>query len=114
VADVTRGNRAGRRPWFFPYTPDLLGLLQAQAVVTVEGMGAFVAWAQGDAAAGDRVREYEHAADERKRELREALTEAFAPALEPENLFELSQGLDGVLNRAKNASSTDTGPRCRP
>jgi len=91
-----------RRRWFLPHNPDVVRLLRAQAAVTVEGMDAFVAWAEGDGEAGDRVRELEHVADERKRELREALTDAFAPALEPEDLFELSQGLDGVLNRAKN------------
>jgi uncharacterized protein Yka (UPF0111/DUF47 family) len=102
VADMTRWGRQTRRRWFLPYTPDLLGLLRGQAAVTVEGMDAFVAWAQGEASAGDRVRELEHLADERKCELRVTLTEALAPALEPEDLFELSQGLDGVLNRAKN------------
>ena len=100
---MSGGNRQPRRRWFLPYTPDVLGLLRAQAAITVEGMDAFVAWAQGDAGAGERVRELEHVADERKRELREALTEAFAPAFEPEDVFELSQGLDGVLNRVKNA-----------
>jgi uncharacterized protein len=99
---MTRGDPESRRRWFLPYTPDLVGLLQAQAEVTVEGLDAFVAWAHGDAGAGDRVRECEHIADQRKRELRKALTQALAPALEPEDLFELSEGLDGVLNRAKN------------
>ena len=99
---LRRGYRPAGRRWLLPYSPDLLGLLRAQAETTVDGMDAFVAWTQGDAAAADRVRECEHVADQRKRDLREALTEAFAPALEPENLFELSQGLDGVLNRVKN------------
>jgi uncharacterized protein Yka (UPF0111/DUF47 family) len=48
------------------------------------------------------VRSCEHRADDCKRELRQALTEAFTTPLEPEDLFELSQGLDGVLNRAKD------------
>jgi uncharacterized protein len=102
VADMTRNDRQTRRRWFLPYTPDLVGLLQAQAEITVEGLDALVAWAHGDGDAGERVRECEHLADGRKRELREALTKAFAPPLEPEDLFELSQGLDEVLNRAKN------------
>jgi uncharacterized protein Yka (UPF0111/DUF47 family) len=41
-------------------------------------------------------------ADQRKAQLRDALTEAFTTPLEPEDLFELSQGLDGIINRAKN------------
>ena len=62
-----------------------------------------LAWARGDQAAVDRLRECEHRADERKRELRAALTVAFTTPLEPEDLFELSRGLDRVLNNAKNA-----------
>lgn len=77
-------------------------MLRAQAAVTVEGMEALVAWAQADTAAGDRVREREHAADELKGRLRDALTEAFTTPLEPEDLFQLSQGLDDILNHAKN------------
>ena len=41
-------------------------------------------------------------ADDRKRELRRALTTAFLTPLEPEDIFELSRGLDEVLNSAKN------------
>ena len=95
-------DRLRRRRWFLPQTPDLLALLHAQAAITVEGTEALVAWAHGDEAAGNRVRECEHLADDRKRALREALTEAFTTPLEPEDLFQLSQGLDGVLNRAKD------------
>ncbi len=90
------------RRWFLPRSPDLLGLLRAQAQITVEGMQALAAWAHGERGAADRVRDCEHLADERKRELRTALTQAFTTPLEPEDLFELSQGLDGVLNRAKD------------
>ena len=66
-------------------------------------MEALVGRAGGDTAAADRLRDFEHQADERKRELREALTVAFSTPLEPEDLFELSRGLDRVLNGAKNA-----------
>lgn len=92
-----------RRAWFLPATPDVLGMLGSQAAITIEGMEALLAWAGGDAAAVDRLRDYEHQADDRKRELREALTVAFTTPLEPEDLFELSRGLDRVLNGAKNA-----------
>jgi uncharacterized protein Yka (UPF0111/DUF47 family) len=91
------------RRWFLPHTPDVLGALGAQAAITVEGMDALAAWAAGDAAAAQRVRECEHLADDRKRELRAALSEAFMTPLEPEDLFELSRGLDLVMNSAKNA-----------
>lgn len=62
----------------------------------------------------DRLREFEHQADNRKRELRVALTEAFSTPLEPEDIFELSCGLDEVLNSAKNvvgeAEAMQTAP----
>lgn len=92
-----------RRAWFLPATPDVLGMLGSQATITIEGMETLVAWTAGDPAAVDRLRDYEHQADDSKRELREALTIAFSTPLEPEDLFELSRGLDRVLNGAKNA-----------
>ncbi|MGZ4357793.1 MAG: DUF47 domain-containing protein [Gaiellaceae bacterium] len=92
-----------RHRWFLPETPDVLGMLANQIGITVEGMQALVAWADGDAAAVQRLRECEHRADDCKRELRVALTAAFMTPLEPEDVFELSRGLDRVLNNAKNA-----------
>ena len=92
-----------RGRWFLPDTPDVLGMLRRQAEVTVEGMEALAAWAQGDAAAADRIREREHEADDCKRDLRQALSVSFMTPLEPEDLFELSRDLDEVLNSAKNA-----------
>ena len=80
----------------------MIGLLCAHAAVTVEGMEALLAWARGDDAAADRVRVLEHAGDDRKRELRDALTKLFAPPYDPEDLFTLSQGIDEVLNGAKD------------
>jgi uncharacterized protein Yka (UPF0111/DUF47 family) len=88
--------------WFLPDSPDVVGMLREQAAITVEGMDELVAWAGGDEAAGARVRACEHRADDHKRELRRALTTAFLTPLEPEDIFELSRGLDEVLNSAKN------------
>lgn len=92
-----------RHRWFLPDTPDVLGMLGDQIAITLEGMRALVAWADGDALAVERLRECEHRADDCKRDLRDALTAAFTTALEPEDVFELSCGLDRVLNNAKNA-----------
>lgn len=92
-----------RRRWFLPETLDVLGMLSEQTAITVEGLEALGAWARGDAAKAEVVRACEHRADDRKRELREALTTAFATPLEPEDLFALSRGLDAVLNGAKDA-----------
>lgn len=97
------GRRLMRGRWFLPRTVDLLGMLRGQAEITLEGMEALVAWAGGEESAGDRLGECEHRADDAKATLRDALTEAFTTPLDPEDLFQLSQGLDAVLNRAKNA-----------
>ena len=103
-----------RSHWFLPQSADVLGMLSEQAAITVDGMEALVAWADGDATAAERLRKSEHQADERKRELRAALTEAFSTPLEPEDIFELSRGLDEVLNNAKNvvgeAEAMQTAP----
>ena len=97
------GDRMTRRRWFLPQSEDVVGMLRGQTEVTVEGMDAFAAWAEGDEGAADRVRACEHEADTHKRELRRALTEAFTTPLDPEDIFELSRGLDEVMNSAKNA-----------
>jgi uncharacterized protein len=91
-----------RTHWFLPQAPDVLGMLRRQAAITVEGMDELVAWARGEAAAADRLRACEHRADESKRELREALTDAFSTPLELEDIFELSRGVDEIVNDAKN------------
>jgi uncharacterized protein Yka (UPF0111/DUF47 family) len=90
------------RHWFLPQTPDVLGMLRTQTAITVEAMDEMVAWAEGDAAAADRVRACEHRADDAKRKLRETLTVALTTPLDPEDLFELSRGLDDILNAVKN------------
>jgi uncharacterized protein Yka (UPF0111/DUF47 family) len=89
--------------WFLPENPDVIGMLQKHTTVTIEGVEALVAWAHGDPEAADRLRAAEHRADDCKRELRHALGVAFSTPLEPEDLFELSAGIDEVVNGAKNA-----------
>jgi len=96
---VTHGN--GR--WFLPESSDVLERLAAQVEVTVRGIDAFAAWGGGEVAAGEIVRAAEHEADERKRDLVAAVRASFTTPLEPEDLFDLSRGLDDVLNGAKNA-----------
>jgi uncharacterized protein Yka (UPF0111/DUF47 family) len=86
-----------------PETPDVLGMLREQTAITVEGIDALGDWARGHPGAVARLRECEHRADDRKRDLRAALSVAFTTPLDPEDVFELSHGLDRVLNNAKNA-----------
>jgi hypothetical protein len=91
------------RHWFLPDTPDLLGLLVAQADTTILGMDAFAAWSAGDAAKAEFVRAAEHDADTVRRELQAALRAAFSTPLDAEDIYELSERLDAALNAAKNA-----------
>jgi hypothetical protein len=88
--------------WFLPYTPDLLGLLVEQSVVTGHGIDAFVRWSEGDQEQNEAVRSYEHEADDARRKVLTELRAAFSTPLDPEDIYELSERLDEVLNGAKN------------
>lgn len=103
-----------RRRWFLPESPDVLGLLRRQLAVSIEGMDAFAAWAAGDPAVAARVRELEHQADAARRELHDALRDAFVTPLEPEDLFALSRGLDRILNQAKDLVRESEVMDCPP
>jgi uncharacterized protein Yka (UPF0111/DUF47 family) len=91
-----------RTRWFLPETPDVIGMLQTQAEITVRGMDAFAEWAGGATARADDVRAAEHDCDEVRRTLVDAVSEAFTTPLQPEDLFQLSRDLDKVINGAKN------------
>jgi uncharacterized protein len=95
-------NARRRHSWFLPDAPDLIGLLRRQTAVTIEALDAFAAWADGDAAAAQIVRDAEPRGDAAKRELLTALREAFVLQLEPEDVFTLSRGLDWILNYARD------------
>lgn len=88
--------------WFLPETPDVIGMLQKQADITVSGMDAFAQWAAGDTPQAEAVRAAEHDCDEVRRALVDAVSEAFTTPLQPEDLFQLSRDLDKVINGAKN------------
>ena len=90
------------RRWFLPQTPDVLGLLKAQGVITIDGLDAFCAWAGGDASKEAEVRTKEHEADRARRALLVAVRQAFVTPLNPEDVYELSERLDNVLNGAKD------------
>ncbi len=96
-------SRAGRdRRWFLPETPDVIGLLRAQTAVTLEALDALAAWAGGDAAAARVVRDAEPRGDTAKREVLNAVREAFILQLEPEDVFTLSRGIDWILDHARD------------
>jgi len=91
-----------KRRWFLPDRPDVLGLLVHQGELTVAGIEALDRWASGDASQSQVVRDLEHEADETRRAVVTALRSAFTTPIEPEDLFELSERLDGILNQAKD------------
>jgi uncharacterized protein Yka (UPF0111/DUF47 family) len=91
-----------RSHWFLPHDADLLGMLETQAGITLEGLDALVDWARGVGGSDVRVRECEHRADDAKRALWRSLREAFSPPMDAEDLFTLSADLDEVLNGAKD------------
>jgi uncharacterized protein Yka (UPF0111/DUF47 family) len=88
--------------WFLPETPDVIGMLQQQADITVRGMDAFAEWAAGNTDRADDVRAAEHDCDAVRRALVDTVSEAFTTPLPPEDLFQLSRDLDKVINGAKN------------
>jgi uncharacterized protein Yka (UPF0111/DUF47 family) len=100
---VAVGNvSARRRRWFLPESPDVIGLLRRQTAVTIEALDALAAWAAGDRGAAEIVRDAEPRGDAAKRELLNALREAFVLPLEPEDLFTLSRGIDWILDYARD------------
>jgi uncharacterized protein Yka (UPF0111/DUF47 family) len=93
------------RRWFLPDAPDAIGLLRRQMAVTIEALEGLKAWAEGDAAAAEIVREAEPRGDAAKRDLLNALRE---------DLFTLSRGIDWILDHARDlieeAQAMDVSP----
>jgi uncharacterized protein Yka (UPF0111/DUF47 family) len=100
--------------WFLPESPDVLGMLKRQFVVTGKGVDALVAWAHGDASKANLVRALEHEGDEHKRELEVALRTAFTTPFEPEDLYTLSRGVEWILNLSKDLVRESEVMACPP
>jgi uncharacterized protein len=108
VDDVSRGR------WFLPHTPNVLRLLRQQLAITIEGVDAFAAWADGDTAAAEVVREAEHRGDVAKRTLLGSLRAALVTPLEPEDVFALSRGIDWILDYTRDLVSESEVMACAP
>lgn len=91
-----------RRHWFLPETPDVIGLLRQQTAVTAEGLDAFASWAAGDGSAAERLGATRSRGDAAKRALLATLREAFITAVDPEDAFALSRGLDWILDYTRD------------
>jgi uncharacterized protein Yka (UPF0111/DUF47 family) len=95
---------SARVPWFLPHHPDVLGLLRRHADVTAAGMSALARWsASGDDGEAQAVRDAEHDGDDLRHELLEALSTALTTPIEQEDAYALSERMDEVLDRAKDA-----------
>lgn len=76
--------------------------LVEQAELTRQAADALVGWAEGVAGADGTVRDLEHAADDKRRELLLALVSSFQTPIDAEDVFALSRDLDWMLNLAKD------------
>ena len=93
---------------FLPENPDVLDMLRRQAAVTCEGMEALVGWANaGEAGAAERVREFEHQADDTKRELRLAPHQRLHHPIDAEDLYVCPSGLDVPSSTAPRTPSAN-------
>jgi uncharacterized protein len=108
------GGRVSRAHWFLPETPDVLGQLRRQTALAIDGVRAFAAWAGGDAAAAQALRDACAAGDVAKRELLGALQVAFVTPLEPEDVFALSRAIDRILSEARGVVSESEAMACPP
>jgi uncharacterized protein Yka (UPF0111/DUF47 family) len=90
------------RRWFLPSAPDLLAELSRQGGVSLEAVDAFRDWANGNRAAASRVHTLEHESDAVRRGVQSAVRRAFVTPIGPEDIYELSERLDGVVHAAKD------------
>lgn len=87
---------------FFREKVDFYALLTEQGETTLAGMVALKDWIEAGAEGRcQTVRDYEHKADEQKLDLLEKITATLVTPLDREDIYDLSDRLDGVINGAK-------------
>ncbi|HMP54486.1 MAG TPA: DUF47 family protein [Candidatus Melainabacteria bacterium] len=87
---------------FFKEKVDFYALLTEQGETTLAGMVALKDWIEAGAEGRcQTVRDYEHKADEQKLDLLEKITATLVTPLDREDIYDLSDRLDGVINGAK-------------
>jgi uncharacterized protein Yka (UPF0111/DUF47 family) len=96
-----------RTPWWravLPPAPDVIALLVAQGDLTLAGMDAFRDWShRGGQELAAAVRSAQHNAYRARRELLAALQAALSTPVDQEDLFILSERIDRVLSKARDA-----------
>lgn len=95
------------RPWWrvlMPAAPDVVALLVAQGKLTVAGMDAFNEWSHaGGEDMALAVRSAQHKAYHARRELVAALQAALSTPVDQEDLYALSERIDRILAKARDA-----------
>jgi uncharacterized protein len=91
--------------WFsklFAPKTNFYWLLDKQAKVTLAGVEALKIWIdEGAPGRGQKVRDYEHQADEIVLDLQKRLVDSFITPFDREDIYDLSARLDEVINSAK-------------
>src|SRR5262249_11152366 len=91
--------------WFFKlFSPktNFYRLLDKQASITLAGIEALKTWIEeGAPGRGQKVRDYEHEADDTVLDLQKRLVDSFITPFDREDIYDLSARLDEVINAAK-------------
>jgi uncharacterized protein Yka (UPF0111/DUF47 family) len=88
--------------WFLPKSPDLLSLLSTQGALVTQGITAFDEWSHGKTDKAAEVYAAQSEAQEASRAVLVAVQHAFVTAINPEDIYELSERLDKILIGARN------------
>ena len=97
--------KTAKRNWvanLFPVERDFFGMLDKQATLTLEGMGAFADWLErNEDRLGLVVLDKEHEADDARRAMEAQLVDAFSTPIDRGDIYDISRQLDQVLDYAR-------------
>lgn len=83
---------------------NFFNMLRDQAAVTVDGVKALLAYCDDPSTEnGDKVIEFEHLADDKRRLLISEINKTFITPIEREDLFALSGAIDDIVDYARTA-----------
>jgi uncharacterized protein Yka (UPF0111/DUF47 family) len=90
------------RRWFLPDTPDVISMLRRQFAVMIEGADLLAVWAGGGPVKRSNLIEIDERGEKARRELLEALKEAFITPIEPEDLYSMSREAGWILSEIRD------------